>query len=159
MRFLLNRHREETATELVTQFIRNGSLKRETFRAFFASYEAQLYGLLIHESADCSLNHSLISRQNGVSPSSIAVALNRFKSLEIPGKSGLAPSAQHARKPSLGERATQVACTPSCIPALHAHPRASRSYTRGISSIFCLSSASISRIAASASARFWRPSA
>lgn len=39
------------------------------------------------------------------------------------------------------------------------HPPASRSYTRGISSIFCLSSASISRIAASASARFWRPSA
>lgn len=39
------------------------------------------------------------------------------------------------------------------------HPPASRCYTRGISSIFCLSSASISRIAASASARFWRPSA
>ena len=38
-------------------------------------------------------------------------------------------------------------------------PLASRRYTRGISSIFCLSSASISRIAASASARFWRPSA
>lgn len=38
-------------------------------------------------------------------------------------------------------------------------PPASRRYTRGISSIFCLSSASISRIAASASARFWRPSA
>ena len=38
-------------------------------------------------------------------------------------------------------------------------PCASRRYTRGISSIFCLSSASISRIAASASARFWRPSA
>lgn len=38
-------------------------------------------------------------------------------------------------------------------------PPASRCYTRGISSIFCLSSASISRIAASASARFWRPSA
>ncbi len=34
------------------------------------------------------------------------------------------------------------------------HPPAFRSYTRGISSIFCLSSASISRIAASASARF-----
>lgn len=43
-----------------------------------------------------------------------------------------------------GVRATQVACT----------TRAFRSYTRGISSIFCLSSASISRIAASASARF-----
>lgn len=39
------------------------------------------------------------------------------------------------------------------------HPPAFQSYTRGISSIFCLSSASISRIAASASARFWRPSA
>lgn len=39
------------------------------------------------------------------------------------------------------------------------HPPASQRYTRGISSIFCLSSASISRIAASASARFWRPSA
>ena len=38
-------------------------------------------------------------------------------------------------------------------------PPAFRRYTRGISSIFCLSSASISRIAASASARFWRPSA
>ena len=48
-----------------------------------------------------------------------------------------------------GVRATQVVCT----------TRASRRYTRGISSIFCLSSASISRIAASASARFWRPSA
>lgn len=33
-------------------------------------------------------------------------------------------------------------------------PLAFRGYTRGISSIFCLSSASISRIAASASARF-----
>lgn len=33
-------------------------------------------------------------------------------------------------------------------------PPAFQSYTRGISSIFCLSSASISRIAASASARF-----
>lgn len=47
-----------------------------------------------------------------------------------------------------GVRAARVARTP-----------ASRRYTRGISSIFCLSSASISRIAASASARFWRPSA
>ena len=47
-----------------------------------------------------------------------------------------------------GVRAARVARTP-----------ASQRYTRGISSIFCLSSASISRIAASASARFWRPSA
>lgn len=62
MRFLLNRHREETATELVTQFIRNGSLKRETLGTSLQLYEAQLYGLLIHESADRSFYHSLISR-------------------------------------------------------------------------------------------------
>lgn len=81
---------------------------KERRSELFASYEAQLYGLLMHESADRSFNHSLISRQNGVNPSSIAVALNRFKSLEIPGKSGLAPSAQHARKPSLEGNADQA---------------------------------------------------
>lgn len=70
---------------------------------------------------------------------------------QVPAAQRISTAMQPIRKQGFrcaGVRAVRVARTP-----------ASQRYTRGISSIFCLSSASISRIAASASARFWRPSA
>lgn len=77
----------------------------------------------------------------------------------LTGRGSQVPAAQRISTAMQPIRKQGFRCAGGAGGSRGPHPPASQCYTRGISSIFCLSSASISRITASASARFWRPSA
>lgn len=72
----------------------------------------------------------------------------------LTGRGPQVPPAQRISTAMQPLPASKVSGAGGCGRLAWPAPPAFRSYTRGISSIFCLSSASISRIAASASARF-----
>lgn len=72
----------------------------------------------------------------------------------LTGRGPQVPPAQRISTAMQPLPASKVSGAGGCGRLAWPAPPASRCYTRGISSIFCLSSASISRIAASASARF-----